>query len=243
MSSTPEEQKPISFPEKGAESISQPMYKNISATYFPAHPSQQQFCQKFIPNSDGVIIVQPIVQGVPVTANDQNTITQPNPRGFNPRRLFWNYPRRAQNFVCLNVCYGVILAISLNSCFSDYNEYKTQCPKFAQANFFYGIEGIVWVLFSIIGIYAALKKVDKLLKIYLAGISIIVVLTIITTAYGLLAQDPQCEDDPPKKITLIGGAVFTVFILGLFAYTATKLRRMIPAIPPPQRPTRPPQRL
>lgn len=187
--------------------------------------------------------MQPVVQGVPVTSADGTAIRQANQASLGNRRFFWTYPRRVQNFICLNVCYIIIQVLSLNATVSDFNEFEDRCPNFARANLGFSILGVLWIILSVAGIISAVKRIEKGLRIYIYGLYLILILTIAIAAYGLLAKDQQCADDPPRAITLIGTALFTVFILGLFAFTATKLRRMLLLAPqmssrraPPRRP-------
>lgn len=217
--------------------VEQPVYQDITATYIPGHVSQQLY-SSLPQNQNGIIVIQPIMQGIPVTSADQAAINQGNARvDIQSRRQYWNYSRRAQNFICLNVCYVIILIISINSSFSEYKDYEHTCPNFSKANLLFAVLGVIWILSSVLGVYASSKRSEKMLKAYIGVLYGILVVTVIITAYGLLNKDEgsECDSDdsPPKSISLIGNALFTIFILGLFAYTATKLRKMLTP-PPPQ---------
>ena len=230
------EQKPI-------VSTGQPIYMDITATYYPGHvPPSPNYMSNFNQFDEGAVMIQPVVQGVPVTSGDSMPV-QSNQVDFHTRRMFWNYPRRMQNFICLHVCYIVIQVLSLQMSISDYNDNQDTCQNFAKANLFFAIVGIAWILCSLGGVYAAVKRSEKGLRIYMGLLYAILILTVIIAAYGLLTPDENCNDDPPKSISLVGTALFTVFILGLFAFMATKLRRMLIMTPSLQSRPRPRQQL
>jgi hypothetical protein len=241
MSDNPEDNIFYAPKQKPFVSTGQPMYMDITATYYPGHlhPSSPQYMQNWNQLDEGVGMLQPVVQGVPVTSGDTMPMHS-NQVDFLTRRMFWNYPRRMQNFLCLHVCYIVIQVLSLHMSISDYNDNKDTCPNFAKANMFFAIVGIAWIICSFGGVYAAIKRIEKGLRIYMGLLYAILLLTVIIAAYGLLTPDDNCDDDPPKSITLVGTALFTVFILGLFAFMATKLRRMLIMTPSLQ--SRPRQR-
>jgi len=231
-----DDEKPMAKYTKETELVSTgyPTYQNITAVYLPANAPNQQFYSHQNPEHEG-IIMSGIVQGVPVTHTDINAIRTAN-QSLQSRRAYWNYRRKVQSFVCLNIFYAVVLVISINANMSDYREYKDFCPNFSNANLHYGVLSIVWIAISLIGVSGAMKRNEKMLKGYMGAIYILILLTVIATGLGLINQDEgeECETEPSKALILIGNGIFTVVILTLFAYSTAKLRKLNSLITPPQ---------
>jgi len=220
-------------------SIPQPKYHKIIAEYLPAQPlnphsyfKYAQFFSEFDP--DNPIVLHSISKGAPATENDQTAIRQHqvNQANAQSRRLNWTYMRKLQGFVCLNICYLIVLLISINSNFSDYRKYQFSCPNYSKTNLFFAIIGAAWILVSISGVYGATKRIEKVMHYYTGGLYGILIITVIITAFGLLVGDsaPSCGNTVSKTVPIVGTALFTLFVVGLFAYIVTKLRRMLIAL-------------
>jgi hypothetical protein len=204
----------------------QPLYKEIWATYFDIRGAEYKQFKNCLPNSEEIQLCA-IAKGVPVNHVDVEEIRHAHRnRNLATRRMHLEFTRRMQSFMCLNVFYIIVLVITINSSFSDYRNYKDECPNFSKASLGFSILNIASIVFSLIGIIAAAKKSEKLLKFYNGGIYLIMLITVLVTAYGLLKKDggDECDGSPPKNISLIANGLFTVIILSLFSYSATKLK-------------------
>ena len=229
-------------------SIPQPKYHKIIAEYLPAQTlnpySYFQYAQ-FFPEYDpeNPVVIHAIGKGVPATNSDQTAIRQHQINLVNSqnRRNRWTYTRKLQGFICLNICYLVVLLITINSDLSDYNKYKVSCPNYSKTNLFFAIIGVAWILVSIVGVYGAMKRVEKTLRYYTGGLYGVLIITVIITAYGLLVGDSSsaCSNTVSKTVPIVGTALFTLFVVGLFSYITTKLRRLLIAlsISQPRQPT------
>lgn len=204
----------------------QPIYKEIWATYFDINGSQYKMYKNCVPKSDEVVL-SGITQGVPVNQVDVEEIRQAHRnRNLAARRAFMDFRRRLQSFMCLNVFYIIVLIITINSSFSDFRNYKNICDNFSKASLGFSLLNIVTIVISLLGVFAAAKKSEKLLKLYNGGVVAIMLATVLVAAYGLLKKDEaeECDGSPPKNISLVVNALFTLIILSLFSYSATKLK-------------------
>jgi hypothetical protein len=204
----------------------QPTYKEIFATYFDITGTQYQIFKNTVPYS-GELQLCAITQGVPVNHVDVEEMRQIHRnRNLAARRRFIDFRRRVQSFMCLNVFYIVVLIITINSSFSDFRTYQDECPNYAKASLGFSILNIASIVFSLIGIIAAAKKSELMLRIYNGGIYCIMLIAVLVTAYGLIKKDSgnECDGSPPKNVSLIANGIFTLVILSLFSYSATKLK-------------------
>jgi len=204
----------------------QPIYKEIWATYFDIKGAEYKMYKNCVPNSEEIQLCA-IAKGVPVNHVDVEEIRHAHRnRNLAARRRHMEFTRRVQSFMCLNVFYIIVLVITINSSFSDFRNYKDECPNFSKASLGFSMLNIASIIFSLIGIIAAAKKSEKLLRFYNGGIYLIILVTVLVTAYGLLRKDDgdACDGSPPKNISLIANGLFTVIILSLFSYSGTKLK-------------------
>ncbi len=204
----------------------QPLYKEIWATFFDIKGAEYKQFKNCVPKSEEIQLCA-IAKGVPVNHVDVEEIRHAHRnRNLAARRMHLEFTRRMQSFMCLNVFYIIVLVITINSSFSDYRNYKDECPNFSKASLGFSMLNIASIVFSLIGIIAAAKKSEKMLKFYNGGIYLIMLVTVLVTAWGLLKKDEgdECDGSPPKNISLIANGLFTVIILSLFSYSATKLK-------------------
>lgn len=215
---------------KEQSSISpQPVYKEIWATFFDIKGSQHKLYKNCVPRSEELQLCG-IAKGVPVNHVDVEEIRHAHRnRNIAARRQQLEFRRKVQSFMCLNVFYIIVLIITINSSFSDFRNYKDTCPNFSKASLGFSLLNIASIVFSLIGIISAAKKSEMLLKLYNGGIYLIILVTVLVTAYGLLRKDKgdDCDGSPPKNVSLIANGLFSVIILSLFSYTGTKLRNSI----------------
>jgi len=207
----------------------QPLYKEIWATYFDINGSQHKMFKNCVPKKEEVVL-SGIAKGVPVNQVDVEEIRQAHRnRNLAARRAFMDFRRRLQSFMCLNVFYVIVLIITINSSFSDFRNYKDVCPNFSKASLGFSLLNIVTIVISLLGVFAGAKKSEKALKLYNGGIGAIMLATVLVAAYGLLKKDEadDCDGSPPKNISLVVNALFTLIILSLFSYTATKVKNSL----------------
>jgi len=215
---------------KGESAVSpQPLYKEIWATYFDINGSQYKMFKNCVPKKEEVVL-SGITQGVPVNQVDVEEIRQAHrSRNLAARRALMDFRRRLQSFMCLNVFYVIVLIITINSSFSDFRNYKDVCPNFSKASLGFSLLNIVTIVISLLGVFAGAKKSEKALKLYNGGVGAIMLATVLVAAYGLLKKDEadDCDGSPPKNISLVVNALFTLIILSLFSYTATKVKNSL----------------
>jgi len=81
-------------------------------------------------------------------------------------------------------------------------------------------------MISLMGMHAAHRRKENNLRFYMVGFMIILILTVIATAYGIIEKDTNgtCSSDSSELVILIGTAIFTLLDVMFFVLIAKKLR-------------------
>ena len=123
----------------------------------------------------------------------------------------------------------IILLISLETTFGEYNQTKYTCPAYSTINLLFSILNIIWVVVTIVAIIAVQRRSQQLLKLYIYGVGGIIFLRVIETIYIIVAKSTmdECLTDGTQTNALMGGAIITILIFALFEFVGYRLLKIL----------------
>ena len=83
---------------------------------------------------------------------------------------------------------------------------------------------------TVLSIVACQKRSEKLLKVYMGGLVIILAIRIIIFGAVLVVKEKIAQDcglDPPSTNSIMITSIITIIIFGLFIYAAYRLMKLL----------------